>query len=60
VSGEITGIVDGTKGWLTCSIATYSPAFILAVPRGHGRWLPIVTSNDKGIRNFTEAANQSQ
>jgi hypothetical protein len=60
VAGEITGVVDGVKGWLTCSIATYSPACIPAELRGHGRWLPIATSNDKGIRNFTEAASQSQ
>jgi hypothetical protein len=60
VAREIADIVGCVKGRLTSSIAKYKPALVPAESRDHARWLPIPTSREKGIRNFTDAANQSQ
>src|ERR1700746_2549799 len=46
---DIAGIVGGVKGWLTSSIAKYKRAFASAGPRAHAGWLPMATSNEKGI-----------
>ena len=32
---------------------------LLRRTRGLARWLPMAISNEKGIRNFTDAASQS-
>jgi hypothetical protein len=52
--------VDCVKGWLTSFSAKYNPAFVPAEACDHASRLPMPTSNEKGIRNFTEAASQSQ
>jgi hypothetical protein len=57
---EIMDVVGCEKGWLTSSIAKYNPALVPAEPLDHARWLPMPISNEKGIRNFTDAASQSQ
>src|SRR6267378_2358834 len=60
VARNIMDIVGCVNGWLTSSIAKYKPAFVPAELRDHGRWLPMATSNENGIRNFTDAASHSQ
>ena len=61
VAGEIAGIVGWVKGRLSSSIAKYSPpagAERSSAP-GLARWLPRTTNNEKGTRNFADAASQS-
>jgi len=60
IEGVAREIVGCVKGRLTCSIAKYKPAFVPAVTCDHVRWLPRPTSKEKGIKNFTDAASQSQ
>jgi len=56
---EIIDVAGCVKGWLTSSIAKYSPEFVPAELRDQARWLPMPASNEKGIRNFSDAANQT-
>src|SRR5208283_1104438 len=58
VGRGIIDIVVWSKGWLTSCIATYKLALVGAEERNHDRWLPRKTSRAKGMRNFSEAANQ--
>jgi hypothetical protein len=57
---ETIDIVGCVKGWPTSSIAKYSSVLVPLEPSDHARWLPTATSTENGIRNFTDAASQSQ
>jgi hypothetical protein len=55
----ITGAVRALNGCASSSMAKYNPELVPAGLDNQARWLPTRTNKEKGIRNFTEAANQS-
>src|SRR5579872_173587 len=57
VGTETAGAVNGRLIW---SIAMESPDAELAGAVDDPKWLPIATSSENGMRNFTEAISQSQ
>src|ERR1700751_1210236 len=60
IGAEIAGLVAVVKGCETSCIVKYSPACGPVAARVQASWLPTATSSEKGIRNFSEAASQSE
>ena len=59
-TGAVARGVDTEKGWLACSITYAKTGGVTAGAAWRPQWFPTFTSREKGMRNFTEAASQSQ
>jgi hypothetical protein len=59
-TGEVASRGGTLKGWLACSITYDRPDGVIADAARRPKWLPKSTSREKGTKNFTDAASQTQ